>query len=178
MRSTRPPVYRVGIRRSYDKGAIAIQYVRRPTDRSEAMFGGNGIYRVDRARKARRTIANPPQEAGTIREKIPLRDLDERNIFDPGSKAAEWRKTVNHDIRSESSKSGNGRLRGTLIQLAWLWIRHQPGSDLTKWFRDRVERNGGRMKKTMITALARKLLVALWKYATAGVVIEGAAVRA
>lgn len=76
------------------------------------------------------------------------------------------------------SKSGNGRLRSTLIQLAWLWIRHQPGSDLTRWFRDRVERNGGRMKKTMITALARKLLVALWKYATAGVVIEGATVRA
>jgi transposase len=76
------------------------------------------------------------------------------------------------------SKSGNGRLRSTLIQLAWLWIRHQPGSELTKWFRDRVERNGGRMKRTMITALARKLLVALWKYATAGVVIEGATVRA
>ena len=76
------------------------------------------------------------------------------------------------------SKSGNGRLRSTLIQLAWLWIRHQPGSELTRWFRDRVERNGGRMKKTMIVALARKLLVALWKYATAGVVIEGATVRA
>ena len=76
------------------------------------------------------------------------------------------------------SKSGNGRLRSTLIQLAWLWIRHQPGSELTRWFRDRVERNGGRMKKTMIVALARKLLVALWKYATAGVLIEGATVRA
>lgn len=76
------------------------------------------------------------------------------------------------------SKSGNGRLRSTLIQLAWLWIRHQPGSELTRWFRDRVERNGGRMKKTMIVALARKLLVALWKFATAGVVIEGATVRA
>jgi len=74
-------------------------------------------------------------------------------------------------------KSGNGRLRSTLIQLAWLWIRHQPGSELTKWFRNRVAQSGGRMKKTMITALARKLLVALWKYATAGVVIEGAAVR-
>lgn len=76
------------------------------------------------------------------------------------------------------SKSGNGRLRSTLIQLAWLWIRHQPASELTKWFRTRVAPNGGRMKKTMITALARKLFVALWKYATAGVVIEGAAVRA
>ena len=69
-------------------------------------------------------------------------------------------------------------MRSTLIQLAWLWIRHQPGSELTKWFRARVEQNGGRMKKIMITALARKLFVALWKYATAGVVIEGAAVRA
>jgi transposase len=76
------------------------------------------------------------------------------------------------------SKSGNGRLRSTLIQLAWLWIRHQPDSELTRWFRNRVAQNGGRMKKTMITALARKLLVALWKYSTAGVVIEGAAVRA
>jgi transposase len=75
------------------------------------------------------------------------------------------------------SKSGNSRLRSTLIQLAWLWIRHQPGSELTLWFRERVERNGGRMKKTMIVALARKLLVALWKYATAGVIIEGATVR-
>ena len=74
-------------------------------------------------------------------------------------------------------KSGNGRLRSTLIQLAWLWIRHQPASELTQWFRTRVAPNGGRMKKTMITALARTLLVALWKYATAGVVIEGAAVR-
>ncbi len=74
-------------------------------------------------------------------------------------------------------KSGNGRLRSTLIQLAWLWIRHQPDAELTKWFRNRVAQSGGRMKKTMITALARKLLVALWKYATAGVVIEGATVR-
>lgn len=74
-------------------------------------------------------------------------------------------------------KSGNGRLRSTLVQLAWLWIRHQPGSELAKWFRARVAQNSGRMKKTMITALARKLFVALWKYATAGVVIEGAAVR-
>jgi len=76
------------------------------------------------------------------------------------------------------AKSGNGRLRSTLIQLAWLWIRHQPASELTKWFRARVAQNGGRIKKDMVTALARKLFVALWKYATAGVVIEGAAVRA
>ena len=75
------------------------------------------------------------------------------------------------------SQSGNPRLRTTMIQLAWLWIRHQPGSALTLWFRDRTKRNGGRRLKTTIVALARKLLVALWKYVTAGVVIEGAAMK-
>ena len=76
------------------------------------------------------------------------------------------------------SKAGNPRLRTTLIQLAWLWLRHQPQSALALWFKERVARNGGRFKKTTIVALARKLLVALWKYVTAGVVIEGAAMKA
>jgi hypothetical protein len=47
----------------------------------------------------------------------------------------------------------------------------------TLWFKERVNRNGGRLKKTTIVALARKLLVALWKYITAGVVIEGAVMK-
>jgi transposase len=76
------------------------------------------------------------------------------------------------------SKSGNPRLRTTLIQLAWLWLRHQPQSALALWFKERVTRNGGRFKKTTIVALARKLLVALWKYVTAGIVIEGAVMKA
>ena len=76
------------------------------------------------------------------------------------------------------SKAGNPRLRTTLIQLAWLWLRHQPQSALALWFEERVRRNGGRLKKTTIVALARKLLVALWKYVTAGVIIEGAVIMA
>src|SRR5271165_3025034 len=76
------------------------------------------------------------------------------------------------------SKAGNPRLRTTLIQLAWLWLHHQPQSALALWFKERVNRNGGRLKKTTIVALARKLLVALWKYVTAGVVIEGAVMKA
>ena len=75
------------------------------------------------------------------------------------------------------SKSGNPRLRTTLIQLAWLWLCHQPKSALAQWFMERVKRNGGRLKKTTIVALARKLLVALWKYVTTGVLIEGAAMK-
>ena len=76
------------------------------------------------------------------------------------------------------SKAGNPRLRTTMIQLAWLWLRHQPNSALAQWFKERVKRNGGRLRKTTIVALARKLLVALWKYVTAGVVVEGAVMKA
>ena len=75
------------------------------------------------------------------------------------------------------SKAGNPRLRTTMVQLAWLWLRHQPSSALSLWFHERAERNGGRLRKTLIVALARKLLVALWKFATAGVVIDGALIK-
>jgi len=76
------------------------------------------------------------------------------------------------------SKAGNPRLRTTLVQLAWLWVRHQPDSELSLWFKQRVTKNEGRYKKSTIVALARKLFVALWKYINAGVVIEGAVMSA
>lgn len=82
-------------------------------------------------------------------------------------------------IRHEQgvSKAGNPRLRTAMVELSWLWLRYQPDTKLARWFHERVERNGGRLKKPMIVALARKLLVALWKYATAGVVIDGAIMK-
>lgn len=76
------------------------------------------------------------------------------------------------------AKAGNPRLRTTMIQVAWLWTRHQPTSALSQWFFERVARNGGRMRKSNIVALARKLLVAFWKYVSSGVVIEGAVMQA
>ena len=75
------------------------------------------------------------------------------------------------------SRSGNARLRSSMIQLAWLWLRHQPTSSLSLWFKERIRQNGGRGKKAAIVALARKLLVALWKFVGNGVVIEGAAMK-
>jgi len=81
------------------------------------------------------------------------------------------------DSEQGVSKAGNPRLRGTMVQMAWLWLRHQPNSALSQWFKQRVERNGGRLRKSLIVALARKLLVALWQYATAGVVVEGATLK-
>ena len=75
------------------------------------------------------------------------------------------------------SKAGNPRLRTTMVELAWLWLKNQPTSALSLWFHERVRRLGGRMRKTTVVALARKLLIALWRYTIAGVVIEGAVMK-
>ena len=72
------------------------------------------------------------------------------------------------------SKAGNPRLRTTMVQVAWLWLQHQPQSALARWYFARVgERPTKARKKTAIVALARKLLVALWRYVRFGEVIEG-----
>ena len=75
------------------------------------------------------------------------------------------------------SKSGNRRLRKTMIELAWFWLRHQPDTALSRWFHTRVGSAKGRIRRIAIVALARKLLVALWRYVTQGVVPEGARVQ-
>lgn len=75
------------------------------------------------------------------------------------------------------SKAGNARLRRTMIQLAWLWIRHQPGSVISRWFVTRVGTMRGRVRRIAIVAVARKLLVALWRYVDQGLVPEGATLK-
>jgi transposase len=66
----------------------------------------------------------------------------------------------------------------TLIELAWLWLRYQPESSLSRWFHARVGAARGRVRKISAVALARKLLVALWRYLTTGLVPEGARLKA
>lgn len=77
------------------------------------------------------------------------------------------------------SKAGSGRVRTTMIELAWGWVRWQPDSALTKWFLDQYVHGGGkRSRRKGIVALARKLLVALWKYVEQDVIPEGAVLKA
>ena len=75
------------------------------------------------------------------------------------------------------SRSGNPRLRTTMVELAWLWLRYQPDSALSRWFRERVGSERGRIRRITIVALARKLLVALWRYTTLGELPKGAALK-
>jgi transposase len=75
------------------------------------------------------------------------------------------------------SKAGNPLLRKAMVELAWLWLRYQPDSALARWFTERVGAVRGRMRKITAVALARKLLVALWRYLTTGLVPEGARLK-
>jgi len=76
------------------------------------------------------------------------------------------------------SKAGNRRARHKAIELAWLWLRHQPDSALSHWFRTRTANAGKRARRIAIVALARKLIVALWRYLTTGLVPEQATMKA
>ena len=64
------------------------------------------------------------------------------------------------------------------IELAWLWLRYQPGSALSRWFHDRTNGAKGRMRRILIVAVARKLIVALWRYLETGLAPDGAELKA
>jgi transposase len=72
------------------------------------------------------------------------------------------------------SKTGPAIFRSHVLQIAWRWLHHQPQSKLSQWFNERTNGAAGRVRRVMIVALARKLLVALWRYATMGLVPTGA----
>lgn len=76
------------------------------------------------------------------------------------------------------SKAGNKLIRKRAVELAWCWLRYQPQSALSQWFTERFANNGKRMRRIGIVAVARKLLVALWRYATQGIVPQDAVIVA
>jgi transposase len=87
-----------------------------------------------------------------------------------------WR-SGNTDREQGISKAGNRRARHAAIELAWLWLRHQPDTALSQWFRARTANASKRMKRVAIVALARKLMVALWRFLTTGLIPEGAVLK-
>jgi transposase len=76
------------------------------------------------------------------------------------------------------SKAGNKRVRWLMVELAWSWLRYQPGSALSRWFQERFGQGGKRHRRIGIVALARRLLVALWRYVDHGILPEGAQLKA
>jgi transposase len=75
------------------------------------------------------------------------------------------------------SKAGNRWVRGLAVEIAWGWLRYQPQSELSQWYERRFGQGSSRMRKVGIVALARKLLIALWRYSETGVVPAGAVLK-
>ena len=75
------------------------------------------------------------------------------------------------------SKAGNKRVRSLLVELAWSWLRYQPGSELSRWYQKRFAAAGKRMRRVGIVALARRLVIALWRYLQHGEIPAGAQLK-
>jgi transposase len=76
------------------------------------------------------------------------------------------------------SKAGNRPIRAMAVEIAWSWLRYQPQSELSLWFQRRFAHGSKRVRKIGIVALARKLLVALWRYLAFGEIPAGAQLKA
>lgn len=74
------------------------------------------------------------------------------------------------------SKSGSGRIRSLMVELSWIWLRWQPGSALSRWFEERYGHGSRRIRRIGIVAVARRLLIALWRYLRDGQAPEGAVI--
>jgi transposase len=173
-----PPALKAQIGRELDRIELLMQQIKEVEQARDAM-----LVAAEASSQAPALLLNlkgiGPEFAAVLWSEGLSRKFDNRRQVAAyaGLAPTPWQSgQINHD--QGVSKSGNPRLRTTLIQLAWLWVRHQPDSALTAWFKERVAHNGGRQKKSAIVALARKLLVAMWKYVNAGVVIEGAVLTA
>ena len=75
------------------------------------------------------------------------------------------------------TRAGNKHVRRLMVQLAWSWVRYQPESALTRWYQQRFGRGSKRMRRIGIVAVARKLLIALWRYVDRGEIPDGAIVK-
>jgi transposase len=166
------------IHREFDRLELLLAQIKGVEGERDALLGTDGTTMPAPAAMLLNIRGIGPEFATILWSEGLFRHFDNRRQVAAyaGLAPTPW-KSGSIDREQGVSKSGNPRLRTILIQLAWLWLRHQPQSALSLWFKERNERNGGRMRKTAIVALARKLLVALWKYVTSGVVIEGVVMK-
>ena len=120
-----------------------------------------------------------PAFTGTLTNEVFYKDFHNRRQVAgyTGLAPSPWR-SGRTNREQGISKAGNPRARHKAIELAWLWLQHQPESALSRWFHERTAQGKGRIKRIAIVALARKLIVALWRFLTTGLVPEGAVLKA
>ena len=134
---------------------------------------------VERRNQLQRLKALGPAFSTTLVNEVFYKDFrNRREVASYNGLAPSPWKSGGIDREQGISKAGNHRARLKAIELAWLWLRHQPDSALSCWFRTRTANAGKRARRIAIVALARKLIVALWRYLTTGLVPEGATMKA
>jgi transposase len=134
---------------------------------------------AERRDQLQRLKALGPSFATTLTCELFYKDFDNRRQVAAycGLPPSPWR-SGGIDREQGISKAGNPRARLKAIELAWLWLLHQPESELSRWFNTRTAEAGKRARRIAIVALARKLMVALWRYLTTGLVPAGATMKA
>jgi transposase len=133
---------------------------------------------VERRDLLQRLKALGPTFATTLTNEVFYKDFRNRRQVGAycGLTPSPWQ-SGGIDREQGISKAGNPRARLKAIELAWLWLRHQGDSELSRWFRARTATAGKRARRIAIVALARKLIVALWRYLTTGLVPAGATMK-
>jgi len=134
---------------------------------------------AERREQLQRLKALGPAFSATLVNELFYKDFHNRREVAAycGLAPSPW-KSGSIDREQGISKAGNHRARLKAIELAWLWLRHQPDSALSQWFRNRTANAGKRARRIAIVALARKLIVALWRYLATGLVPEQAMMKA
>jgi transposase len=153
------------------------------------------IAAVQRARRRRLRQPTAAEAAGValVRQLLTLRGIGEHSAWLLVLELFSWRQIRNRrelggltgltgtpwrsgtlDRDQGISKAGNAQIRAIAIELAWCWLQFQPESGLARWYQQRYASGGPRARKVGIVALARRLIIALWRYLDAGVVPEGA----
>jgi transposase len=153
------------------------------------------IQAVERGRRAR-LHAPPPDAAAAIaqvRQLLTLRGIGEHGAWLLVMEVFAWRQIRNRrqlggltgltgtpwqsgtlDRDQGISRAGNAQIRAIAIELAWCWLQYQPQSALAQWYEQRYAHGGPRARKIGIVAVARRLVIALWRYLDAGVIPDGA----
>lgn len=179
-----PPHLLAQIRRELARLELVIEQIAELQTIREASIKGApsetaASVQVQRARLLRRLVAIGPETAAVLANELFYRRFDNRRQL-AGYVGLAPSPHMSGGLSREQgiSRAGNPRARTALVEAAGLWLRYQPGSALARWFGQRVGEQRGRVRRIMIVALARKLLIALWRYIETGLVPTGATLRA
>jgi len=174
-----PPHYLAELAREHARLLLVVAQLGDLSQAPEATDGPAAARMAKQKTQLRQLKSLGLASAGTLVDEALYKDFDNRRQVGSyiGLAPSPWASGATSREQG-ISKAGNPRARHQAIELAWLWLRHQPDSALSRWFRQRTAGASARTKRIAIVALARKLMVALWRYLTTGLIPDGAVVKA